>query len=436
MKSGYFYGICIALVLISTIYSYFKDYENDFFLEGEKDCNGRVVAEPDKRDSFVYLIILTDNDCDSIKIRAKVSIYPEINYGDRVHLAGKVTKPENFEMDTGRTFHYEEYLLKDDIVAVSFYPSVIRLEQEHNFSLQRSLINLKNWFVGKINEILPSPHAELLGGLVVGAKQSLGEKLLEDFRIVGLIHIVVLSGFNVVIIIAFISSLLNWLPRQVSLSITVIFVILFAMLVGLNPPIVRASLMALISIWGMSTYRQYNVHRAFILTVTLMVLQNPMIVLYDPSFQLSTLATSGLLYISPLFKNGMKWITEKCGCREIVLSTIATYIAVAPFLLYMMGELSVISLIVNLLVLPIIPITMLVGFLATLFYSIIGFTFLLDYISYILLSYTLFFVDIFSRLPFAIVEFKNTPGIFVFLMYLILCTYLFVKRKSLSGLES
>lgn len=430
MRSILFYIICILVIVVAVwIGKNSWSEKNAQTVYGQVICEGKVAGEPDRRGGFAYVILKTDESCNEIKIRAKVAMYPEFFYGDRVRLEGKIALPEDFETETGRTFHYQAYLFKDDITAVSFYPKFYRIEAEKSFSIPRSLFFVKRFFVAKLNQIFPSPHAELLGGLIVGAKQSLGDQLLEDFRRVGLIHIVVLSGFNVVIIIKFVMYCLSTLPRKFTILITVIFVILFAMMVGLNPPIVRASIMALISLWGMSSYREYNVHRAFFLTVTIMVIQNPMIVIYDPSFQLSALATAGLLYIGPIFDRLFQFITLRFGVREIFTATCATYVSVLPFLIYMMGEVSIVSLVVNLLVLPIIPITMLVGFLSGMLFWLPVVSTIMEYATYIFLSYELWIVEHFAKLSFATIKVPAISGTFVIISYVIIIAYLFYSFR-------
>jgi len=105
-----------------------------------------------------------------------------------------------------------------------------------------------------------------------------------------------------------------------------------------------------------------------------MVFHNPNILLYDPSFQLSFLATVGLIYVSPKIEHIFRFIPKKSGMREIVGATIGTQIFILPFLVYLVGQISLVSLPVNILILPFIPITMLFGFI----------TGMLGYVSYTL----------------------------------------------------
>src|SRR6185369_13002766 len=148
--------------------------------------------------------------------------------------------------------------------------------------------------------------------------------------------------------------------------------------------------MAIIALFAELVRRDYAVSRALLLAGAGMLIQNPMILLYDPSFQLSFLATLGLIMLSSPIEKKLGFITDKMGIRALVASTFATQIFVSPLIFYMMGQLSIIGIVVNILVLPFIPLTMLLVFLCGFFGF---FSHLLSEIegwgSHILLSYEL-----------------------------------------------
>jgi competence protein ComEC len=151
-----------------------------------------------------------------------------------------------------------------------------------------------------------------------------------------------------------------------------------------------------------------------------MIIQNPYIVLYDPSFQLSFLACFGLIVLSSPIENRLTFITERFGIRGVVASTLATQIFVSPYILYMMGQISIVGMFVNIIVLPFIPTTMLfvslsgiAGFISIFISKIFA------YIANILLSYELFIVEKSANLPFSSIE---VPP---FSVYIVLFIYLF-----------
>lgn len=361
---------------------------------------------------------------------------PAYAYGDRVTVTGKVEHPKNFVDETTlREVDYASYLAKDGIYFQMFRPDITLLASgEGNLLLER-LFAFKHAFIANTNRLIPQPHAALLAGLVVGAKQSLGKELLNDFRTVGIIHIVVLSGYNITIVARFIEWLFSGLRRNARLTIAALAMILFALMVGAGATVVRATIMALLVLLAHGTGRLYAVTRALLVAGVIMLLHNPKILVFDISFQLSFLATVGLIYFSPLIEPRVKWITSAWWLREITVATIATQLFVLPFLLYKMGTLSLVSLPVNLLVLIAIPATMLLGFVA----GLAGFVWYalavpFAYGAYALLAYALFVVDWFAKLPFASVAVLNFPAWLAVLWYALYAALLFVLyRKQSTG---
>ncbi|MEK7208555.1 MAG: ComEC/Rec2 family competence protein [Patescibacteria group bacterium] len=388
---------------------------------------GIIRDEPDVREKVTRLIIsLSDSDkgqtlslengltlkSSGAKILITTDKAPEYLYGDRLLVRGKLERPENFQDETTlRETDYVSHLAKDGIYYEMFLPKIEILARGEGNRLVEKLLVFKNAFIENINTLIPQPHAALLAGLVVGAKQSLGKELLDDFRTVGVIHIVVLSGYNITIIARFIEWLLSGLRRNIRLVLAALAIILFATMVGAGATVVRATIMALLVLLAHGTGRLYAVTRALLIAGVIMLLHNPKILVFDVSFQLSFLATVGLIYVSPIIEPKVKWITERWRMREIFVATVATQLFVLPFLLYKTGILSLVSLPVNLLILAAVPATMLMGFLA----GMAGFVSValaapFAFLSYALLAYELGVVEWFARLPFAAIALALFPA--------------------------
>jgi len=399
---------------------------------------GVVVDEPDERENTTKLTVvlkeikilksLTSQSLENeVKVLLTVPHYPEFKYGDEISFSGLLEKPENFSTENGREFDYISYLAKDRIFYQIFYPKVNLISEGNGNFIKEKLFYLKKSFLGKISQTIPEPEVSLLGGLLVGAKQSLGQELQDDFRRVGLIHIVVLSGYNVTIIADFIMGIFSFFPRILGMSLGALSIIFFAIMVGGSATIVRASIMALLVILAKVTGRVSDMTRALFLAGFLMVLHNPQIVVFDPSFQLSFVATLGLIFLSPQLNNFFKFIPEKFYLRETVSATISTQIFVLPLLLYMMGELSILAVFVNLLVLMFIPLTMLFGFLAgALSFLFAWLSLPFSYLTHFLLFYELKVVEFFSSLPFATIKVNFFP---FYLMLIIYCLYFVILKK-------
>jgi competence protein ComEC len=215
--------------------------------------------------------------------------------------------------------------------------------------------------------------------------------LLEKFRTTGIIHIVVLSGFNLTILAQFIMIILAIFGRKISAFFGSLAIVLFAIMTGASATIVRASIMALLVILAKMLGRNSEALRLLFVAAFLMLIFNPMLLLYDPSFQLSFLATMGLLLLSPKIENSIKYGDFKFfNFREILAATISTQIFVFPLLLYMMGEISLVAPIVNILVLIFIPFSMIYGiFNIFISYIDINLGIIFAHFNHLILSYDL-----------------------------------------------
>jgi len=395
----------------------------------EQSLIGVVIDEPDERENNTKLIVEVENNFDKVsQVRVLLTVphYPQFEYGDEISFSGSLEKPENFSTENGREFDYIRYLAKDRIFYQMFYPKVELLSQGKGNFVKEKLFAIKKSFLEEVKQIIPEPEVSLLGGLLIGTKQSLGQKLQDDFRKVGLIHIVVLSGYNVTIIAEFIMGMLSFLPKVIGTGLGALSIILFAIMVGGSATIVRASIMALLVLLARVTGRVSDMTRALFLAGFVMVLHNPQIVVFDPSFQLSFMATLGLIFLSPKINEIFKFVPIKFYLRETVSATISTQIFVLPLLLYMMGELSVVAVFVNLLVLMFIPLTMLFGFLTGVFsYLSVWVALPFSYVTYFLLTYELKVVELFAGLPFVTVKVRFFP---FYLMVAIYGVYFLLLR--------
>ncbi|MEK7574883.1 MAG: ComEC/Rec2 family competence protein [Patescibacteria group bacterium] len=417
-------------------------HKNDSILDSHLDRRttviGTVVDEPDERESSVRLTVKLDSLVDngaptsvSAKTLVVADLYPKFKYGDRLEIMGLLDKPKNFADEGGKIFDYQSYLAKEGIYYQITRPKVKLLSSEEGNFIVEALFNFKQAFLKNVSATIPEPDASLLGGLVVGAKQSLGQNLLDDFRKAGVIHIVVLSGYNITIVADAVIKFFGFLPGYLGQAFGALSIVLFAIMTGGSATVVRASIMALLVVLARTTGRRYNITRALLLAGFFMVLQNPKILVFDSSFQLSFMSTVALIYVSPIIEKYFLFVTEKWGLRSVVTATLATQIFVLPMLLYKMGELSIVALPVNLLILLVIPATMLFGFLA----GFVGFistvlAFPFAFVAYGLLEYELAVVEFFSHLPFAIIAVKSFPFWFAVLVYFFYFTiYLRLRPK-------
>ena len=377
---------------------------------GEKvELVGEITEEPDQRDANVRYVVAPENSKSKIFIVA--NRFPEYQYSDQVKISGKLDLPQNFETDTGTEFDYISYLSKDDIHFLIWEPNLELLENKNGVvtKIFSALYSLKYYFIEGIERVVPEPNASLLSGMIFGAKQSLGADLLDQFKTVGLIHIVVLSGQNITIIAAGVFLLASYyLERNKAFLLSSITIFLFVLMVGLSAPAVRGAIMAIIAILAKYLGRPEAALRWLFISGLLMLLVNPSLLLDDPSFQLSFAATFGLIVFTPLVARRILFITPKFELREIIASTIAVQVFILPLLIRMSGQVSIVSFLVNPLVLPFTPIIMGLGGLTGglgLFLPPAGWLALIPgVVAYFFTGLIIKIVEISAELPFAAVS--------------------------------
>lgn len=387
-----------------------------------------VISEPEYQESRQRFVVKT-LEKPSYKILVSADRYPQMYYGDRIQIEGKLRKPQNFETDTGREFDYESYLSKDEIYYTMSFARLTLLESGFKKGLRGILFSIKNSFLGAVERVTPDPESALLGGILLGVKQSLGEDLKQSFIRTGTIHIVVLSGYNVTIVSeAIVRTLQKFLPNKIALSFGGLGIFLFALITGATTTTVRASIMGILGLFARITGRTADSIRMLFLAGFLMVLHNPYTLVFDISFQLSFIATFGLVLISPIILSWkwIHWFTPKWGIREIVASTLATQIAVLPFLSYKIGTLSVISPLANILVLPLIPLSMGVGFLSglvELFFNIGSNP--ISWMSFGLLRYIVWTVEKLASISWSALSVPQFHWIIVVVLYIVIGIWMY-----------
>jgi len=434
----HFEGLYVSLLLLAVLcgvlrceFAYRQFMNGRVYIEEEYvEVEAMVCAEPDVRDGYTLITIVTADEGSETRFKVRVSQYPEFSYGEKIFVSGYVHVPESFTTDTGRVFNYDGYLMKDGVHYELKNTSVASLGVFGGNVFTAQLLKLKRAWLGALSRRVPEPSASLAGGLVVGAKRSLGEKLLEAFRDTGIIHIVVLSGYNLTIIANVVVRMTNMLPRAAGFSFGFMSIVGFATMVGGGATVVRASIMATIGMLTTFIHRPYMLMRTLMLAGLGMVLWNPFVLAFDPGFQLSFLATLGLIFIAPKFERFFFWVPTRWGFPEITTATFATQCAVLPLLLYQMGQVSIVAPFVNLLVLPLVPFVMLTGFLAGVFEM----TFILlsipfAWMTHVLLTYMFYVVTIFDSFTFASLAVPAIPLWVLVLMYVLPTLYFFYSEQ-------
>ncbi len=398
---------------------------------------GLVVDEPDVREGGVRIHIQTDD----VGILVQAPPHTEVRYGDIVRAKGTLELPEKFDTSLGRQFDYPMYLAKDGILYTLSFAQAEKIGEGKKNYLKAAALWTKQTYLQGLQAVLPEPASGLAGGITVGDKRGVGKEYSDMFIAVGLIHIIVLSGYNITIVMNLVGKLLAGMSRTVQVASSVFIVAFIVLMAGAAPSAMRAGAMALLPLIARMTGRVYLALRALGVVASAMVLWNPLLLAFDPGFQLSVLATLGLVLFSPIFFEWLPWIPERFALREIAASTLGTQTAVLPLLLYQNGILSLVALPANLLALVVVPWAMALSVIAAvagiLFglpaLSVVeGFGTFVAFPAYVLLVYIIGVAKFFAALPFASVSVSAFTAWWMFGAYALLfgSLYLIEREKS------
>lgn len=328
------------------------------------DIAGVVVTDPEISGARQRFVVRVDRLHEASshravheKILVSVPRYPTIAYGDRVRLVTVIKTPEPFTTEYGRTFRYDTFLRSQKIGYVAYAQTIDRVAQNSASPILARLFVIKHALFDALSRSMHDPFQSIARAMVFGDKSGIPDTLEKKFQTTGLIHIMVLSGYNITIIAVALLAITRRLGKQFGIGVSAVAIIGFLLMTGFTPTSTRAGIMGAIGLIALGSYRAANPLRALMLAGAVMALINPLVILGSVSFQLSFVATFGLITLTPLCT--FVRIPAYGGLREIIASTIATQIAVLPLLLGAMGMVSMTGLLVNVVVVPIVPLVML-----------------------------------------------------------------------------
>lgn len=281
----------------------------------------------------------------------------------------------------------------------------------------------------KIDDILPYPQSALLSGIILGNKSNLPFYFQKQLQTTSTIHIVVVSGQNLTILAGFVMSMVGILGRRKTIILTLFVIVFYSLITGFGVPVVRAAIMAGLAYSGKLLGKEGTGWWILFLTAGLMLLYQPNWLL-NLSFQLSFLATFGVVVVAPVISEAIKKIPKLI--REDFAVTVSAQLMVLPIIAYNFNQISIAGIIANSLVLWSIPLVMISGFLA----MILGFIHIVlgeiaGLIPGILLTYFIYIVQFFSKIPGASFNIGQT-GILMWIGYYLLLGALIFKLSQKS----
>lgn len=226
------------------------------------------------------------------------------------------------------------------------------------------LISLRDKFAEKFKQFVVEPSASLGVGFVIGQKSNLTPELEGQLRIVGLMHIVVASGYNLTILVRFAKRLFEKHSKFLATSSSLFLIVGFVMVSGASPSMVRAAIVTVLSIAVWYYGRRFNPVLLILYVAALTASINPVYVWSDLGWWLSFMAFFGVLVLSPLLLHLKYKSSRPPALVQIVVETISAQIMTLPIILIIFGVFPTTAIVANVLTVPFIPFAMLLTFIA------------------------------------------------------------------------
>lgn len=398
-----------------------------------------IVSSPDsiKVDGKILAVIYKN------KFSKESQTPPALKQGDYIEISGKFSSPEN--PSNPYEFNYRKYLYMHDIYKTinnTGYSSIKILEHNKGNFILSGIINPARSYAEKIlNENYSGDNRGFIKGLITGDRSDISNETKTTFIDTGVMHILAVSGLNVVYVILLIALCLSILrlQKQHILIITIPLLILYCLFTGATPSIVRATIMGILFITAFLLEKKisfYNI--AAVSAIIILIYDSKQ--LFDAGFVLSFTALISMVFI---YETVFKRLEHKIFRYKythnflfkwfalLVLVSTAAIIGTVPVSASYFGKISLISLLTNIIAVPVANFVLATGFMQILI-SLFS-----DYLSNVI-SYTNNFVmnalfhiiDSLSKLKIAYVEFYKFNIINILLTYLVLILLATMKKEN------
>lgn len=244
--------------------------------------------------------------------------------------------------------------------ATMYFADMVKVERPEGADIAR---DVRDTFTDAVRMGIPEPEASLGVGYLTGQRSTLPAELEDQLRIVGLTHVVVASGYNLTILVRFARRAFEKVSKYMAAASAGAMIICFMLVTGFSPSMSRAGLVAGLSL--LAWYYGRTVHPMVLLPFTagITLLVNPMYIWGDLGWYLSFLSFVGVILFSPLVHDYFWGAGKQPGVvRQTLVDTMSAQLITFPILAFSFGEYSPYALLANLLVLPLIPLTMVLTF--------------------------------------------------------------------------
>lgn len=273
--------------------------------------------------------------------------------GQYITLSGQLLRPD--EMRNAGGFDYREYLRRQHVhrqLRVKGLDSVQVVESSFNtYHLLRWSDRSRAFLANKLDKLYSEPHSGFMKGILLGLRDSMDPEQYQRFSLLGLTHIIAISGLNVGIFVFGCLALLRLFRRTMETNYVIVIALLplYILLTGASPSVVRAGLMAMIALWA-ARQQQLKDGLTLLSSVAVLMLLWNGYYLADIGFQLSFLVTFGLLLGVPLMNRLLP--VRTVWLKNALAVTTVAQLAAFPLSIYYFNQFSLLSWTANLVLVP------------------------------------------------------------------------------------
>lgn len=312
-------------------------------------------------------------------------------------------------------------------VATMFRPEVVSFERSETGDI---FARTKHWFAERVRDFIPAPESELGLGYLMGLKSGLPETLLTSLQIVGMTHVIVASGAHLGILTSAAKKFFGRISKFASLLFSLLLIFAFVGIVGFTPSMTRAGLVSALSLSFGYVGRKFTPFRLLGFVAALTLLIEP-VYFFNLGWQLSFASFFGILILAPRLQKVLYGGKKPPWLASMLMTSVSTTLVCAPILIYNFGSLSLLSLVVNLIILPTLPYAMLLIFLtgATSFLPLAATIF--GHLATFLLDLHIFVVSFFAEKTMFVLSLPSSDFriYFLYLPLLFFLTYPQAKRR-------
>ncbi|HZK71477.1 MAG TPA: DNA internalization-related competence protein ComEC/Rec2 [Clostridia bacterium] len=358
-------------------------------------------------------------------------ITQKLLYGNKILIGGYIQKPSG-KRNPG-AFDYRSYLMQSKIYGVMYFNRIeeISLDQKNTNPLKRWGIASRIKIINAMNQI-PAPRTiALLKGILIGDTSDLDEETKKSFSDSGIAHIMSVSGTNITFLLIPLVFLFkkSRVHKKVYSLLIVIFLILYAFITGFSPPVARAVIMASVLLVAPLFNREADTYTALAFSAILIILLNPYTLL-GASFQLSFAATLAILLFYKKIKGAVSKKIHNGIISSNMAATLSAQLGILPLSAIYFSNISIIGVLTNLLVMPLIPLISILGYIMIAIGQFWQFGALIIFQVLKYPTELVFLIsNIMSKARFAIIDVPSFPIVFIIIYYVGLVFFIIIKPK-------